>query len=310
MTETWGLTGPQFLLLYGAGMLVSIVVAVWARRSSRRGRHGPPVGRLSPDDIAYLAGGGAQVVLAAVARMLEHNMVRASRDGTLTVTRVLPQHPLDREIVAMLNRSHTGTTRLRWLRDKYKNHKLVGQVRNRLISLGLVVPQGSQRVGKVIGAATFGVLFMIGVARHSAGNASGKPVGYLTLLLTVTVLLAGLALWWPGARLTFTGAETLKKLSGRIRQRSTTTDQGDLVLVGSAAAFLVAVGGVAAFPDEDVSQALAMPTAGSGGWFSGSSGGSSSSSGSSSCSTGSSSSSCSSSSSDSGGGGGGGGCGG
>lgn len=308
MTETWGLTGPQFLVLYLAGLVVSILVAVLAHRQVRRAGPATTTGRLSPDDIAYLAGGGGQVVLAAVARMLERGMLRAARDGTITVTQVLPQHPLDREIAAHLHRTGSGTSRLRWLRDRFQHHKLVNQVRNRLVSLGLVVSQRQQRTARLTGAFVFGLLFVIGVARYSAGQAAGKPTGYLTALLTINVLLIGLALWIRGGRLTESGRRTLATIRPRIGHEPAASADG-LVLVGSSAAFLVAVGGVAAFPDEEVSKALAMHTPGSGGWFSGSSSNSGSSS-STNCSS--SSSSCSSASSCSSGssGGGGGGCGG
>ncbi|MCK2240459.1 MULTISPECIES: TIGR04222 domain-containing membrane protein [unclassified Crossiella] len=301
MTETWGLTGPQFLLLYGMGLLVSIVVAVWARRSVRRAEAAPGAGRLSADDVAYLAGGGDQVVFTAVARMLEAGSLRASRGSWLSVTGLAAQHPLDRVILAELNARTSPAATLGSLRAKYADHPLVGQVRNRLETLGLVVPRRRQALARLRGAAAFGLLLLIGVARVVDGVGNGRPIGYLAGLLGLTAPVALVLLITKMNRLTLAGEQTLNHFRTNVFRKPAADDHDQLALIGGAA-MLVALGGLAAFPDETVSRVLALPSSGGG-----SSGGSSCSGSSSSSSS---SSSCSSSSGDSGGGGGGGGCGG
>ncbi|MCO1574894.1 TIGR04222 domain-containing membrane protein [Crossiella sp. SN42] len=300
MTETWGLTGPQFLLLYCLGLVVSIVVAVWARRSVRRAEMAPGAGRLSADDVAYLAGGGAQVVFTAVARMLEAGSLRAARGSWLSVTGLTARHPLDQAILAELNSRANPAATLGSLRAKFEDHPLVGQVRNRLETLGLVVSRRQQWQARLRGAAALAVLLLIGVVRVADGTGNGRPVGYLVWLLALTAVLALIALLAKVNRLTQAGVRTLTQFQTTVRREPRADNNDQLALLGGAA-MLVAVGGLAAFPDDEVSKVLALPASGGG------------SAGGSSCSGSSSSSSCSSSSSSGGsscGGGGGGGCGG
>src|SRR4029450_314975 len=77
--DTWGISGPQFLLLYVALFAVTVPVVVLARR---RALAGPPraarPARLDPYEAACINGGSALVAPTAVTSLL--------RDGVLTST--------------------------------------------------------------------------------------------------------------------------------------------------------------------------------------------------------------------------------
>jgi uncharacterized protein (TIGR04222 family) len=70
--DTWGISGPRFLLIYVVLLGVATLLAVVARR---RALAGPDAGaavpaRLDPYEAAYLNGGEALVATAAASSLL------------------------------------------------------------------------------------------------------------------------------------------------------------------------------------------------------------------------------------------------
>ena len=77
--DTWGISGPQLLLLYVALFAVTVPVVVLARRRALAGPPGAAVpARLDRYEAAYLNGGCELVATTAVTGLL--------RDGVLTST--------------------------------------------------------------------------------------------------------------------------------------------------------------------------------------------------------------------------------
>jgi uncharacterized protein (TIGR04222 family) len=77
--DTWGISGPQFLLLYVALFAVTVPVALLARRRVLGVPEGAAVpARLDPYEAAFLNGGSALVATTAVTGLL--------RAGVLTST--------------------------------------------------------------------------------------------------------------------------------------------------------------------------------------------------------------------------------
>lgn len=303
----WGLSGPEFLWLYSAGLVAGIAVAIWRRMAVRRPRLTEPPGRLAPEELGFLAGGPRRAVDVAVARLLRAGAVRVDRRGTLSdVTEGRRTgHPLDDAVLATLTSPRT----VRALGARAQGDPALTAIGDALVRRGLLVAPARAVRARRLGPVVLYVLFAVGVVRWINGVANDLPVGYLTALLAATlvviVLLTIRSIAPPKAR-TVHGDRVV---TGLMREGSNDPLEK------------VAVRGLSAYPDTVVAEALAVGAVAAGAAWSYSSaasfnstyyagagyscGGSSSSSscGSSSSSCSSSSSSCSSGSSCGGGGG-------
>src|SRR5919107_1098499 len=83
MGYPWGISGPDFLALYVAALIVVVGVAVLARIKVRRPPSAPPAQRVGLPELAFLAGGPRRVVETAVSALLESGSLRPTRDGRL-----------------------------------------------------------------------------------------------------------------------------------------------------------------------------------------------------------------------------------
>ncbi|WP_199443906.1 TIGR04222 domain-containing membrane protein [Umezawaea beigongshangensis] len=294
MERPWGLTGPEFLNIYAIALCGAVAFALVVRALTRSGRGAADVAqRLTLDELAHLAGGPRRVLEASVARLVDAEVLRPSRGGTVQVVKgATAANPVDQVVVADA-RQHSRRT-LGLMISALADHRVLDDLRDRLVSLGLLVDPALARSRARLSALPVAVLIVVGVARWINGLRIDAPVGWLSLQLVLSAVLLALLLRSKKHQLTRRGTRLLAEV-----RAPGTTRIGDGTLALGGAAGLVALGGLTAYPDLAVRSALVAQSA-RGGWSScsGSSGyvatGSS-------CSSGSSASSC---------GGGGGGCGG
>ena len=289
MGHPWGIAGPDFLRWYWIALAACLVFALVVRTRMRTARQGEPGRPLDLDELAHLAGGPRRVVEVSVARLIEAGALRPSRRGTVQATGMPVANPVDQAVLADAGRHGHRTVTL--LVNTVSRSPAVLGVADRLVAIGMLIDPAASRARRRLAAAPLLVLLAIGVARWLNGIAIVAPVGFLTVQILVTAVIAVFLLKSPAVQRTSRGDEALER----------TRTGGNPALWGGAAG-LVALGGLVAFPDVAVRAALLPPPAVSSAnsWTSDSSGSSCSSS-SSSCSSG---SSCGSSC------GGGGGCGG
>jgi uncharacterized protein (TIGR04222 family) len=287
MGHPWGIAGPDFLRWYWIALAACLVFALVVRTRMRTARQGEPGRPLDLDEVAHLAGGPRRVVEVSVARLVEAGALRPSRRGTVQATGMPAVNPVDQAVLADAGRHRHRTVTL--LVNTVSRSPAVLGVAHRLVSVGMLVDPAASRARRRLAAAPLLVLLAVGVARWLNGVTIAAPVGWLTLQLILTAVIAVVLLKAPGVQRTARGDEALDQ----------TRTGGHAALWGGAAG-LVALGGLVAFPDATVRAALLPPpsVSTSDSWTSGSSCSASSSS---SCSSG---SSCGSSC------GGGGGCGG
>ncbi|WP_186763237.1 TIGR04222 domain-containing membrane protein [Lentzea tibetensis] len=294
MERPWGLSGPEFLELYWIALAALVVFAIIVRVRARSG-NSQPVRTLDLDELAYLAGGPRRVVEASLARLLAAEALRTSRRGAVQVTGVPVVNPVDQAVVEDAQRYTNRTIYL--LVPKVAEHHAVTSIGTRLVEAGLVIDRDEVRSRLRRGALPLWVLLAVGIARWFNGITIDAPVGWLTLQLVVTGLLIFIVTRRGKLMRTSKGDRVLQEA----RASGTTggvTSPASVEYAGAAG--LVALGGLAAYPDLTVrSSLLAAPAGGTTGYVGGSCGASTSS-----CSSGGGSSSCC------GGGGCGGGCGG
>lgn len=245
----WGLSGPDFLWLYIAGLVVGLGVAIGARMRVRRPRLAEPPVTLDATELGFLGGGAENAVQVAVARLFESEAVRANRSGQLSaVSSARPTgQPLDDAVLSEL--AEPRMVNVLTGRTAVKNATTA--IGESLVRRGLLVSPAKALRARRLGQAVLYVVFAVGVVRWINGMDNDLPVGYLTALLAVTaILLVCLnvrAVSVPKAR-TVHGDRAV----AAVRARGSDADPAERV----------AVSGPRAHPDAGLSFALSRATPG------------------------------------------------
>lgn len=71
MGHPWGISGPSFLLLYGAVLAVAVVLVAILYRAVRRPYGAKPEPDGDVNILAYLCGGASRVVETSLAQLIE-----------------------------------------------------------------------------------------------------------------------------------------------------------------------------------------------------------------------------------------------
>lgn len=282
----WGLSGPAFVWLYLLLLLVPIVVGpLWLRvvkqRQARRGEAGRDR-PLSVYQVAYLAEGADQATDTVIAVLVDQGRLRVNSAKKLHAVGIAPEEPLEREVSDAAHRAEGATTSE--VRNAVAASKAMRALACDLAGSGLI---DSQRERDRVYRAVLGysvALGIFGAVRWAVGNSLGHPIGVLTALLMADVVLVILALQFaltpdlvgrtPAGRRVVDEARSAQ----RAARRSTTPARKSAVLPPGAeligVAGLVALGGLAMYPDAEVGEALMPPVFGGGGGGGGGSGGS------------------------------------
>ena len=240
----WGLSGPEFLWLYGAGLVLGIAVAIWRRMAVRRPRLTEQPGPLVAEELGFVAGGPQRAVEVAVARLVRAGAVRVDRRGNLSDVSGGRRtgHLLNDAVLGTLTSPRT----IRAVTARTSATQVVTEIGDSLVRRGLLVAPGRAVLARRLGPVVLYVLLAVGVVRWINGVANDLPVGYLTLLLVVTlfaiILLSIRSIAPPKAR-TVHGDRVVTGLV-----RNGTNDPLEKV----------AVRGLSVYPDKEVAQALAV----------------------------------------------------
>ena len=214
------ISGPMFLGLYVLLLVVAAIVSAIVPKAMRP--QGRVVDRPDPDAVAWLAGGSTRFYDSVVARYLAAGDLLMSGPGKFAT-------PDGRQ--------------LGW-RDVTRDHAAAANaLERRLRGEGLVMrPDELPRV-KLWAALPFLLVGGVGIVRLLLGVAAGRPVGFLSMLLAVTAVIA-LSRWKGVDRRTAGGIETLARARGshdRLRRAPMQPEMGmavalfgTTVLAGSA----------------------------------------------------------------------------
>jgi uncharacterized protein (TIGR04222 family) len=311
----WGISGPAFVWWYLLLLMVPIVAGpLWLLVVKQRQAHRGGAGRDRPVSVyqlAYLAGGADQATDTVIAVLVDQGGLRVTSAKKLHAVGGVPAEPLERAVSDAAHRAEGATTTE--VRNAVATSPAMRELAGDLEESGLIESQRKrQRVYRAVLGFSVAV-GILGAARWAVGNSLGHPVGVLTALLIADVLLVIFALQFvftpdlvgptpAGRRLVDearAGQRAARRSTVPVRRLATLPVSAELIGVAG----LVALGGLAMYPDPEVGEALMPPDFGGGGAAGGGSGGSY-------VACGATGSSCSGGSSGGGGGCGGGGCGG
>jgi uncharacterized protein (TIGR04222 family) len=189
--DTWGISGPVFLLYFGSAVVVVAILATLHRRALFAGDAGTDVERLGPQQIAYLNGRGKLAVYTSLGGLRAAGAIGSGPDKTLTQSGPLPSGvtPLDTAVYNAAGR------RIR-ARDVATDQWVIAaidQLRTGLEASGLAITAGQRRTAR-LWAVLGGALVAFGVARLAAGIANDKPVDFLVFAIAAAVIITVLML--------------------------------------------------------------------------------------------------------------------
>lgn len=229
------LTGGPFLQLYGTLFAIAIVAGFliprWLRIEGRRS------GLNRTDDIAYLAGGPVRFMDAVVTRLL------AARAMAMAGGKIFFVERRDFDASAAERSVLTLPAPIRWPEIE-KTLKPYGEpVENRLISSGLLIDRRETLQLRFWQTLPYLLLLPFGTIKWMVGDARGKPVGYLTAFLVVTLIFA-IIRWFAVDRRTRAGVEVLNEAKARSERlkRAPTSNEADMAVALFGTAVLVGSG--------------------------------------------------------------------
>jgi uncharacterized protein (TIGR04222 family) len=281
--DTWGISGPVFLVVY---VLLAVVVALHVRRRRRAVADVPttrPVDRLAehPYDVAHLNGGADLALCAALSAMHRSGTITTAGRG-LVVAGQRPE-PRAHELERAVHHAAGAPVARRHLARAGGVASALHRIESRLVGAGLLL-DGERRCEIRRTAGWMFALASLGVARIVAGIAGGRPVGVLVVLVLLTLLI-GVGQSRSAPRRTRAGDEALRRLADDHHALSPAMRPDWTVYGPTGAALSVGVFGVGALWAADPAfageLALQRATAASGSGSTGDTGGSSCSSGSS-----------------------------
>jgi uncharacterized protein (TIGR04222 family) len=208
--DTWGISGPQFLLVYVVLAVAVTVAQVRMRRALVDVPAGHPVGRPDdrPYDVAYLNGGAELSLCAALSAMHRSETIAIAGKGTV-VAAARPDPRAD-ELERAVHHAAVVPVHRRQLAGAGAVASALHRIESRLIGAGLLLtPQRRTRI-RATAVWTF-ALAALGVARVVAGIGNGRPVGFLVVLVLAVVAI-GVAQSMSAPRRTRAGDAALRRL--------------------------------------------------------------------------------------------------
>jgi uncharacterized protein (TIGR04222 family) len=207
--DTWGISGPTFLLFYVAvaGLVVLAATGVRRRLADVPAR---PCADLAarPYDVAYLNGGAELAICAALSAMYRGGTLTTARRGVVAAA-ARPEvgaEELDRAIARAAARPVTR----RELAGARAVSTALARIESLLVDGGLLLSAEQRRRIRAVGGWTSAVA-VLGVARLVAGLQAGRPVGYLVVALAA-VTAVGLVQLTRAPRRTRAGDDALAQL--------------------------------------------------------------------------------------------------
>lgn len=252
MDYPWGISGPAFLAMYIAGLVAMTGAALLVRWRVRRPR-GAGTGHVDLAGVAFLAGGPRRVVEMSIAKLLESGGLRPSRGGQVAAVTGTAPHPIDASVLA-----ETGPLprQVDTVIRRVSGGPAVTAVGDLLVSQRLLVPPATARAVQRRAVVGLYLLLAVGVVRLVTGIVGDYPVDSLGVLLLLTAAITAVLRTRRVPARTVPGDEALAAARDTGWDQPHTSPSRAVAIAGGAG--LVALGGLAAFPDAAIREALVV----------------------------------------------------
>ena len=173
-------SGADFLAFYAALIVAAIIASVWTPAYLR------PDGRMSDvrdaEALAYLAGRHRRFVESVVATLFGRGDLRVESRHIIKSLHAQGETPAEKALLRVVGD-------ISWSAAKSSLDAHANAMRRELERKGLLIAEGERLYHRVMPALPFAFLLLLGAFRWQAGSAQGEPVGYLTMLMLVTLVL-------------------------------------------------------------------------------------------------------------------------
>jgi uncharacterized protein (TIGR04222 family) len=190
--NTWGISGPGFLWIYGSlGVVWALALWAWRRHLLSPARAAPPTRKLETYELAILNGGPELAVMAAAAKLRAAHVLEPGDQRHTLQVKGRPKRGADRleyEVFAAVLRQ-PGIA-IRQLRREISAGPEVMALRRRLVEERLLLDARSTRLLRTLWIWVLPLLGL-GIARIDAGVNNHKPTGDLLALVFVVLAYAG-----------------------------------------------------------------------------------------------------------------------
>jgi uncharacterized protein (TIGR04222 family) len=179
-SDTWGIDGTTFLLLYGA-LCAATAVTIWLARRTMLNTGAGFAG--TPELDAYemaLLNDGPQLAITTVATKLHGEHVLGSDEGTTIVAKTPPEEPceIEREVYDAIQRTNGMSSDV--LRRTLENCASIRSMQARLTDAGLLLEPGRRLGVRALCVLALPVL-MLGAARVFAGWENDQPILFIAI---------------------------------------------------------------------------------------------------------------------------------
>ncbi len=306
MNQPWGLSGPEFLAIFGAGLTLTTFAPLLLRRLLGWVPGTPLTRHLDAYEVGYLAGGPDRAADVVITELVTSGALRVDSSGRVTTADLAALNTRSGLLVsgvAAADRSgplgsllgdlpelrHALAPKVYKLRKRLVRTPAIAAIGARLRAEQLLVSKTRVNLIRGVSLALWAALFVAGVLRLNEGAHNHRPTGGLSALLVLALVIFVFSAFFlagslPKAR-TSLGSQMLKKArrahgDGSLGVGSTEfavsgADSTGLAGATGVALFGVALTGFAAVEDEPLRQALlaGMPDTSSSGGGDGGGGG-------------------------------------
>jgi uncharacterized protein (TIGR04222 family) len=209
MGDTWGISGPAFLLFYVALAVIALIASIRARRAITRTGSTEPVTaiRTRPHDVAYLNGGAELALVSALTALRLRGAIWSERGNTQAVPR---SDPGPDELERAVHAAVATPTHRKWIMNSTRVADALDAAERRLVDAGLLLSDAQRR--RIRGTGWWMVAVAgLGLVRLLAGIANAKPVAWVVVAFIV-VTIAAVILLASAPRRTRRGDLTLATL--------------------------------------------------------------------------------------------------
>ena len=187
MGQPWGLSGPQFLGVYAAGIGLTIVIPFIIRQVIR-GLPGRRTRReLDPYEVGYLVGGPRRAAEVVIAEGVDCGALRVDSSGNVARTY---QTVATGPHAGALDRVTLDGVSTHALAAMLKSDPSIVRIGPDLSADGLVISRGRMRVLRLISAMLIVALLVTGILRMIEGSHNHRPIGDLTGLFVLSIIIS------------------------------------------------------------------------------------------------------------------------
>ncbi|WP_290062969.1 TIGR04222 domain-containing membrane protein, partial [Amycolatopsis solani] len=189
MDDPWGISGPDFVVLYiallGAVLLIRRVVSGVASRRAQRVDDGRPVAPPTVYQLAFLAGGPDRAVDAAIAALVDRGQLRVNSYKQVSQAGARPSEPLEQAVYDVAQLKTTAA-----IRARVRGSAVMRALETGLDQQGLLASAAAERQARTFGLFLQLAVLALGLVRLVNGLSLGRPVGVLVFLVLLAAVLA------------------------------------------------------------------------------------------------------------------------